>query len=118
MFCRFQVVPAEASDEVTENSVDGAEAAVPIPGTSPTNKNKRKSGKTISSEDECLSQALNFITQRVPDDFDTFAEYVALELRSLSSEMYREMLKRETCQSIARIAELDDLTFRHRASSI
>jgi hypothetical protein len=47
--------------------------------------------------------------RRVPDDFDTFGEYEAMELRSLSSEMYRKMLKREICQSIARIAELDDL---------
>ena len=47
--------------------------------------------------------------RRLPDDFDTFGEYVAMELWSLSSEMYWKMLKRETRQSIARIAELDDL---------
>jgi hypothetical protein len=47
--------------------------------------------------------------RRLPNDFDTFGEYVAMELRSLSSEMYRKMLKREICQSIAQIAELDDL---------
>jgi hypothetical protein len=103
----FQVVPAEASKEVTENSGDGAEGAAPIPASSPKNKKKRKSGKTVSSEDKCLSQALNFM-RRPPDDFDTFGEYVAMELRSLSSEMYRKMLKREIRQSIARIAELDD----------
>ena len=107
MFCHFQVIPAEASEEPTENSGDGGEAAAPIPPSSPKNK-KRKSGKTISTEEECLSQALNFM-RRLPDDFDTFGEYVAMELRSLSSEMYRKMLKREICQSIARIAELDDL---------
>ena len=32
-----------------------------------------------------------------------------MELRSLSSEIYRKMLKREIRQSIARIAELDAL---------
>jgi len=47
--------------------------------------------------------------RRLPDEFDTFGEYVAMELRSLSSEMYRKMLKREISQSIAQIAELDDL---------
>jgi hypothetical protein len=46
---------------------------------------------------------------RLPDDFDTFGEYVAMELMSLSSEMYRKILKRKIRQSIARIAELDDL---------
>ena len=109
MFCHFYAVPAEDSKEVTENSGDGAEAAAPIPASSPKYKKKRKSGKTISSEDECLSQALNFIMHRLPGDFDTFGEYVAKQLRSLNSEMYRKMLKRETCQSIARIAELDNL---------
>jgi len=43
LFCHFQVVPAEASGEVTENSVDGAEAAAPIPASSPKTKKKRKS---------------------------------------------------------------------------
>jgi len=108
LFCHFQVIPAEAPEEPTENSGDGGKAAAPIPLSSPKNKKKRKSGKTISSEEECLSQALNFM-HRLPDDFDTFGEYVAMELRSLSSEMYRKMLKREIRQSIAQIAELDDL---------
>jgi hypothetical protein len=81
LFCHFQVVPADAS-ELPENSGDGAEAAAPISPSSPKNKKRRKSGKTISSEDECLSQALNFM-RRMPDDFDTFGEYVAMELRSL-----------------------------------
>ena len=107
MFCHFQVIPAEASEEPTENSGDCGEAAAPIPPSSPKNK-KWKSSKTVSTEDECLNQALNFMC-RLPDDFDTFGEYVAMELRSLSSEMYRKMLKREIRQSIARIAELDDL---------
>jgi len=102
----FQVVPAEA-EEVAENSGYGAEAAAPIPASSPKNKKKRKSGRT--SEDECLNQAMNFIMHRLPDEYDTFGEYVAMELRSLSSEINRKMLKREIRQSIARIAELDDL---------
>ena len=110
MYCHFQVVPAEACGEVTENSGDGAVAAAPIPASSPKTKKKRKSDKTITSEDECLNQALNFIMRRLPDEFNTFGEYVAMELRSLNSEMYKKMLKREICQSIARIAELDDLT--------
>jgi hypothetical protein len=38
LFCHFQVVPAEASEKVTENSGDGAEAAAPIPACSPNNK--------------------------------------------------------------------------------
>jgi hypothetical protein len=67
-----------------------------------------KPGKTIISEDECLSQALNFM-RRVTDDCNTFGEYVAMELRSLSSDTYRRMLKREICESIGRTAELDDL---------
>jgi hypothetical protein len=108
LFCHFQVVPAEASEEVTDNSGDGAAAAAPIPASSPKNKKKRKSDKTISSEDKCLSQALNFM-RRLPDDFDSSGECVAVELRSLSSEMYRKMLKREIRQSVERIAELDDL---------
>jgi len=107
LFCHFQVVPAEASEEVTENSGDGAEAVAPIPASSPKTKKMHKSSKI--SEDECLNQALNFIMRRVPDEFDTFGEYVAMELRSLSSEMKRKMLKREIRRSIARIAELDDL---------
>jgi len=109
LFCHFQVVPAEASEEVTENSGDGAEAAASIPASSPKTKKKRKSGKTNTSENECLNEALNFIIRRLPDEFDTFGKNVAMELRSLSSEMYRKMLKREIRQSIARIAELDDL---------
>lgn len=44
-------------------------------------KKKWKFGKTILSEGECLSQALNFM-RRVADDYDTFGEYVAMELRS------------------------------------
>ena len=94
MFCHFQVVPAEASEEVTENSGDGAETAAPIPASSPKTKKLRESGKT--SEDECLNQALNFIMRRLPDEFDTFGEYVAVELRSLSSEMNRKKLKRDS----------------------
>jgi len=35
LFCHFQVVPAEASAEVTQNSGDGAEAAAPISASSP-----------------------------------------------------------------------------------
>jgi len=111
LFCHFQVVPAEASEGVTENSGDGAEATAPIPASSPKTKKKRKSGKTITSEDECLNQALSFIMYRLPDEFDTFGENVAVELRSLSSEMYRKMLKREIRQSIAQTAELDDLNY-------
>jgi hypothetical protein len=84
LFWHFQVVPEEASEEVTENSVDGAEAAAPIPASSPINKKKREFGKTVSSEDECLSQALNLIMRRLRDGFDTFGEYMATELRSLS----------------------------------
>jgi hypothetical protein len=41
LFCHFQVVPAEASEKVTDNSGDGAEAAAPIPASSPKNKKKR-----------------------------------------------------------------------------
>jgi hypothetical protein len=78
LFCYFQAVPAEASEEVTDNSGDVPESAAPIPASSAKNKKKRKSSKTISSEDECLSQALNFMS-RLPDDFDTFGEYVAME---------------------------------------
>jgi len=77
LFCRFQVVPAEASEEGTENYGDGAGAAAPTPATS---QKKWQSGKTILSEDQCLSQALNFM-RRVADDCDTFGEYVAMELR-------------------------------------
>ena len=101
MLCHFQVVPAEASEEVTENSGDGAETAAPIPLSSPKTKKKQKSVKIITSEDECLNQALYFIMRRLPDEFDTFGEYVALKFRSLSSEMYRKMLKREIHQSVA-----------------
>ena len=82
----FQVDPADAFEEVTDNSGDGAEGAAPIPASSPKNKKRQKCGKTISSEDKCPSQALNFM-HRLPEDFDTFGEYVAMELRSLSSEM-------------------------------
>ena len=78
MFCHFQVIPVEASEEPTGNSGDCGEAAAPIPPSSPKNK-KRKSSKTISTEDECLSQALNFM-RRLPDDFDTFGEYVAMKV--------------------------------------
>jgi rubrerythrin len=105
----FQVVPAEVLEEKKENDGDSAEAAATNPVPSPTNKRKRKPGKTILSEDEQLSQAINFIMHRVPDEFDTFGEYVAMELRSLTSEAHRKMLKREIRQSVARIAELDDL---------
>jgi hypothetical protein len=108
LFCHFQVVPAEASEELTENSGDGAEAAAPIPASSPKNKKEQKSGKTITSENECLTLALNFM-RRLPDDFDICGEYLAIELRSLISEMNRKMLKREIHQSITRTAELDDL---------
>jgi hypothetical protein len=107
LFCHFQVIPAEPSEEVTENAGDGAEEAAPLSASSPTYRKKRKSGKTILSEDECLSQAINFLQRRLPDDHDTFGEYVAMELRSLSSELHQKMLKREIRQSIARIAELD-----------
>jgi hypothetical protein len=105
----FQVVPAEVPEENKENSGDGAEAAATNPASSPTTKRKRKPGMTIWPENEQLSQAINFIKHRVPNEFDTFGEYVAMELRSLSSEAHRKMLKREIHQSVARIAELDDL---------
>jgi hypothetical protein len=49
LFYHFQVVPAEASKELTDNSGDGAKAAAPILASSPKNKKKRKSGKTVSS---------------------------------------------------------------------
>jgi hypothetical protein len=65
LFCHFPVVTTEACEEVTENSGDGAEAVAPIPASSPTNKKKRKSGKTSASEEECLNQALNFIMRRL-----------------------------------------------------
>jgi hypothetical protein len=44
----------------------------------------------------------------VPDDYDTFGEYVAMELISLSSDTYRRMQKREIHQSVAHMAETDD----------
>jgi len=94
LFCCFQIVPAEASEEETENYDYGAGASAPTPASTHTHK-RRKSGKTILSEDECLSQALNFM-RRVADDCDTFGEYVAMELRSLSSDTYRRMLKRNS----------------------
>jgi hypothetical protein len=47
--------------------------------------------------------------RRMADDYDTLGEYVAMELRSLSSDMYRRMLKREIRQSIGRTTELDNL---------
>ena len=47
--------------------------------------------------------------RRLPDEFDTFGEYVALKLRTLSPEMYRKKLKTEIRHSMARIAKLDDL---------
>jgi len=47
--------------------------------------------------------------RRVADDCDTFEEYVAMELRSLSSDTYRRMLKREIPQAIGHTVELYDL---------
>jgi hypothetical protein len=47
--------------------------------------------------------------RRVPDEYDTFGEYVAMELRSLNSDTYRKMLKRDIRQSTVRITELYDL---------
>jgi hypothetical protein len=77
VFVLFQVDPAEVSEEVTDNSGDGA---AHIPAPSPKNKERQKSGKTISSEDKCPIQALNFM-RRLPEDFHTFGEYVTMELR-------------------------------------
>jgi hypothetical protein len=87
LFCRFQFVPAVASEEGTENSDDGVGAAAPTPAFSHTHTHtrKRKYGKTVLSEDECLSQALNFV-RRVLDDFERFGESLGMELRSLSSD--------------------------------
>jgi hypothetical protein len=90
-----------------ETSSEGAEDTAPIPASSP--KQKRPKLNKTSSEEECLNKALQFIMNRVPDQFDTFGEYVAMELRSLKSETYQKMLKRAITQSIAQIAELDDL---------
>jgi hypothetical protein len=86
-FTFYQVIPAEVSEEGTENSGDGAGAVAPT-------HTDLKSGKTILSEDECLSQALNFM-RRVHEDYDTFKKYMAMELRSLSSDTYRRMLKKK-----------------------
>jgi hypothetical protein len=47
--------------------------------------------------------------KRVPDEYDTFGEYVAMELRSMSSDTYRRMPKKEIHQPTACIAEPDDL---------
>jgi hypothetical protein len=70
---------------------------------------KENDEKKSDSGQTNVSQELNFLKCRRPDDYDSFGEYVAMELRSLSSEMHNKMLKREIRQSIARIAELDDL---------
>jgi hypothetical protein len=43
-----------------QNYGDGAGAAAPNPASSPSPK-RGEYGKTILSEDECLSQALNFM---------------------------------------------------------
>jgi hypothetical protein len=106
LFCHFQVPPAEACDEEgKENSGDDGGAAAPIPAS--VKKSEHRSGKNILSEDECRSQALNFM-KMVPDEYDTFGEYVAMELISLSSDTCRRMLKREIHQSVAHMAETDE----------
>jgi hypothetical protein len=103
LFCHFQVIPAEASEVRTANYGDGAGAAAPTPASPPPQKKKKKKGK--SGKTIFLSQALNFM-RRVADDCDTSGEYVAMEIRSLSADMYRRMLKREICQSIGRTLNL------------
>lgn len=105
MFYHFQVPHAEACDEEgKENSGDDAGATAPTPASL---KKMHRSGKNILSEDECHSQALNFM-KMVPDECDTFGEHVAMELISLSSDTCRRKLKREIHQSIAHIAETDE----------
>jgi hypothetical protein len=56
-----------------------------MPAASST-KRSHKSAKVQA--DEYLSQALNFM-RRVPDEYDTFGEYVAMELRSLTFKCQR-----------------------------
>lgn len=48
------------------------------------------------------------IPPKVPNEDDRFGEYVALELRSLRSEVSKRKLKSEIRRAICRIADLDD----------
>ncbi|XP_054013753.1 uncharacterized protein LOC128895293 isoform X2 [Hylaeus anthracinus] len=50
------------------------------------------------------------ILSKEPDDYDTFGEYVAMELRSLRSDENKRRLKAEIRRAICRIADLDDAT--------
>jgi hypothetical protein len=58
------------------------------------------------TEGECLNQAGKCMN-RVQDEFDTFGEFVATELRSLTSVTLRKMMKSDFMQVMTRYAELD-----------
>jgi hypothetical protein len=102
LFCHFQAVPAEIGEDARDKCGDSAEAAA----SSPKKRKKQKSCMT-STEEECLAQALNVI-RRVPDDHDTFGEYVAMELRSLRYDKSRREMRKAIRQVIARIADAED----------
>ncbi|XP_053979989.1 uncharacterized protein LOC128877055 [Hylaeus volcanicus] len=67
----------------------------------------KKRAKFVAEEDFKDSAQ---ILSKEPDDYDTFGEYVAMELRSLRSDENKRRLKAEIRRAICRIADLDDAT--------
>ncbi|XP_043262214.1 uncharacterized protein LOC122403010 isoform X1 [Colletes gigas] len=70
---------------------------------------EQKKGKkrTKSIDEENYKDAVQILSKE-PDDYDTFGEYVAMELRSLRSNENKRRLKAEIRRAICRIADIDD----------
>ncbi|KAF5300716.1 hypothetical protein FQR65_LT19322 [Abscondita terminalis] len=70
-----------------------------------TEKTTRPPKKRKRDDDNALFESALQTLQKEPDEFDLFGQYVALELRTLRSELNRAMLKSEIRKVIVRITD-------------
>lgn len=69
---------------------------------------KKRPVKLLDIDNEEESKRSRISLPKIPNEDDRFGEWVALELRSLRSEVNKRKLKSEIRRAICRIADLDD----------
>ncbi|XP_067001849.1 uncharacterized protein [Anabrus simplex] len=70
----------------------------------PRKKPRREKLQKDDDEEDFINSALAFI-KKLPDENDSFGEYVAMELKSLKTDFNRRRLKSEIRKAISKIAD-------------
>lgn len=76
-----------------------------------------KQARLSDGQDDPLARNALLTAFKLKDEHDQFGEYVALELRSLKTELSRRRLKSEIRKAIVRIADEEDLQLLNRTEA-